>query len=36
LEEINKAKKVVRRVPAETMVADWIEQAKKVPKVVEH
>jgi predicted flap endonuclease-1-like 5' DNA nuclease len=36
LEEINKAKKLVRRVPAETMVADWIEQAKKLPKVVEH
>jgi predicted flap endonuclease-1-like 5' DNA nuclease len=36
LEEINKAKKLVRRVPAETMAADWIEQAKKLPKVVEH
>jgi predicted flap endonuclease-1-like 5' DNA nuclease len=36
LEEINKAKKLVGRVPAETMVADWIEQAKKLPKVVGH
>lgn len=36
LEEINKAKKLVRRVPTETMVAGWIEQAKKLPKVVEH
>jgi predicted flap endonuclease-1-like 5' DNA nuclease len=36
LEEINKAKKLVRRVPTETMVADWVEQAKKLPKVVEH
>jgi predicted flap endonuclease-1-like 5' DNA nuclease len=36
LDEINKAKKLVRRVPSETVVADWIEQAKKLPKVVEH
>jgi predicted flap endonuclease-1-like 5' DNA nuclease len=36
LEEINKAKKLVRRVPTEKVVAGWIEQAKKLPKVVEH
>jgi predicted flap endonuclease-1-like 5' DNA nuclease len=26
----------VRRVPSETEVADWIAQAKRLPKVVEH
>ncbi len=26
----------VRRVPSETVVAGWIEQAKKLPKVVGH
>ena len=36
MEEINKAKKLVRRVPTEAMVAGWVEQAKKLPKVVEH
>jgi predicted flap endonuclease-1-like 5' DNA nuclease len=36
LDEINRAKKLARRVPAETVVAGWIEQAKKLPKVVEH
>jgi predicted flap endonuclease-1-like 5' DNA nuclease len=34
--EINEAKKLVRRVPTEAMVAGWIEQAKKLPKIVEH
>ena len=36
MEEVNKAKKLVRRVPTETMVAGWVAQAKKLPKVVEH
>jgi predicted flap endonuclease-1-like 5' DNA nuclease len=36
MEEINEAKKLVRRVPTETMVAGWVEQAKKLPKIVEH
>jgi predicted flap endonuclease-1-like 5' DNA nuclease len=36
LVEINEAKKLVRRVPTETMVAGWIEQAKNLPKIVEH
>ena len=34
--EVNEAKKLVRRVPTEAMVAGWIEQAKSMPKVVEH
>ena len=36
LVEINDAKKLVRRVPTEAMVAGWIEQAKSLPKIVEH
>jgi predicted flap endonuclease-1-like 5' DNA nuclease len=27
---------IVRRVPAEKEIVDWIEQSKKLPKVVEH
>jgi predicted flap endonuclease-1-like 5' DNA nuclease len=34
--EVNARKKLVRRVPTEAMVAGWIAQAKKMPKVVEH
>jgi predicted flap endonuclease-1-like 5' DNA nuclease len=36
ISEINAAKKLVRRIPTEAMVAGWIEQAKKLPKIVEH
>jgi predicted flap endonuclease-1-like 5' DNA nuclease len=36
LAEINEAKSLVRRVPTEKNVADWIEQAKSLPKVVTH
>ncbi len=31
---VNAAKKLVRRPPTQDMVADWIEQAKKLPRVV--
>jgi predicted flap endonuclease-1-like 5' DNA nuclease len=34
--EINAAKKLVRVVPGEKVIAGWIDQAKKLPKVVEH
>jgi predicted flap endonuclease-1-like 5' DNA nuclease len=27
---------IVRRIPSETELADWIAQSKKLPKVVEH
>lgn len=36
LEEVNKAKKLVRVVPSEKVVEGWIDQAKKLPKIVEH
>ena len=32
--EVNKAKKLVRKLPVESQVADWIEQAKKLPRVI--
>jgi len=36
LVEINDANSLVRRVPTEAMVADWLEQARGLPKVVTH
>jgi predicted flap endonuclease-1-like 5' DNA nuclease len=32
--EVNGVKKLVRRLPVESQVANWIEQAKKLPRVV--
>jgi predicted flap endonuclease-1-like 5' DNA nuclease len=32
--EVNKVKKLVRKLPVESQVADWIEQAKKLPRVI--
>jgi predicted flap endonuclease-1-like 5' DNA nuclease len=34
--EINKAKKLVRRPPSLSMIKDWIEQAKKLKRVIEY
>ena len=34
LAEVNEAKKLVRQVPSEKSVADWIEQAKTLPPVL--
>ncbi len=34
--EVNEAKKLTRVVPTEAVVADWIEQAKKLPAAVEY
>jgi hypothetical protein len=34
MEEVNKAKKLVRRLPVLSQVESWIEQAKKLPRVV--
>jgi predicted flap endonuclease-1-like 5' DNA nuclease len=36
LDEINAKKKLVRRVPGEKVVAGWVAQAKKLPRVVEY
>ena len=34
--ELNAARATTRRAPTEAMVADWIAQAKKLPKIVTH
>jgi predicted flap endonuclease-1-like 5' DNA nuclease len=34
--ELNKAKKLTRRPPAEAEVAKWIEQAKSLPRALEY
>ena len=31
---VNMEKKLVRKLPVESQVADWIEQAKKLPRVI--
>ncbi len=36
LAEVNEAKKLVRQLPSETVVAGWIKEAADLPKVVEH
>jgi len=34
--EINAAKKLVRKLPVEKQVADWVNQAKKLPRLVSY
>ena len=34
--EVNAQKRLVRRVPTESMVASWIADAKKLPRAVSH
>jgi predicted flap endonuclease-1-like 5' DNA nuclease len=34
--EVNTAKKLVRRTPSEKQVKNWVDQAKKLPPVVEY
>jgi hypothetical protein len=36
LEEVNSARKLVRRLPTEHEVTNWVSAAKSMPKVVEH
>ncbi len=36
INEVNKVKKLVRRPPALSMVESWVEQAKKLKRVVEY
>jgi predicted flap endonuclease-1-like 5' DNA nuclease len=36
LAEANAARNLVRRIPTVEMVTDWIEQAKKLPRVVQY
>jgi predicted flap endonuclease-1-like 5' DNA nuclease len=34
MDETNKEKKLVRKMPVESQVADWIEQAKRLPRII--
>lgn len=34
--EVNEAKEIVRRLPAQSQVAGWIEQAKALPRVINY
>ncbi len=36
LAEVNESKKLTRRVPSEVEVTKWIEQAKKLPRVLHY
>jgi len=36
MEEVNETKKLVRKVPTLTQVTDWIEQAKKLPRLINY
>lgn len=36
LAEVNETKKLVRQLPAESQVADWIEQAKALPRMLHY
>ncbi len=36
LVEVNKEKRLVRRLPTEAQVRSWVEQAKALPRVVEY
>ncbi len=36
LVEINEAKSLVRRLPTESQVADWVAQAKQLPRIVNY
>jgi predicted flap endonuclease-1-like 5' DNA nuclease len=36
LAEANAARNLVRRLPTVEMVADWVDQAKKLPRVVQY
>jgi predicted flap endonuclease-1-like 5' DNA nuclease len=34
MEEVNAARKLVRKMPVLSQVSDWVDQAKKLPRVV--
>lgn len=36
LKEINEAKDLVRRLPSEAQVVDWVAQAKALPRLLEY
>lgn len=36
MESVNKEKNLVRKPPTQSQVADWIEQAKKLPRILSY
>jgi hypothetical protein len=36
MEEVNEAKSLVRRLPTEEMIAEWVAEAKTLPRVLEY
>ena len=36
MQEVNAAKKVVRHLPVLSQVTDWVEQAKKLPRIISY
>jgi len=36
MEEVNKSKKVVRKIPVLSQVEDWVAQAKKLPRAISY
>ncbi len=36
MEEVNNKKKLVRKLPVEKQVKDWVAQAKKLPRVIKY
>ena len=34
--DVNKARNLVRRVPARSLVEDWVQQARNLPRIVEY
>jgi len=36
MDEVNKSKKLVRKMPSQDQVEDWIAQAKKLPRIVKY
>jgi predicted flap endonuclease-1-like 5' DNA nuclease len=36
MEEVNTAKKLVRKMPVASQVADWVEQAKNLPRIISY
>jgi len=36
MEEMNTAKKLVRKMPVLSQVTDWVDQAKKLPRVISY
>ncbi len=36
MQEVNEEKSLVRRIPTEEMISDWIEESKTLPRVLEY